>query len=854
MSSATKPLGMNSMPSSGYNHKSTIYNKQYIPWKGIGLNSFPVGTAPGHIRPLTNNDPGNNFPTGFGLARPIKHYRKGRVIPAQPITGVPNLNGVNPNNGSIPISINENALINYNMNRFVKSSTSIPLGGSSSSSGLLNDMLGAPGSYLVKQNTCRETSNNNLLNNNNNWNQVYNDSQFITSIITQSSTGQYLISSNNNVNSIITSNDYGETWSSPITLLNLAGCYGMAISSSGQYQVVASAMFNTILYTYYSSDYGVTWNESFFDVTFSGGDLYTVKMSSDGQKILISCSQFMGTNSLLFISNDNGQTYSQLYDFSPHFPNVFFPDLGMSSDGKYITLIGIIGEILISNDYGVTFNNPTTPPTADSYFHLSISSDGKYQICCSHTNNNIYYSIDYGENWNTSIGLPTSLFRWFGLSMSGDGSLALAHGEDNVLNKIVFYISKDYGTSWNFLGIIPGSQSPFFASTSSISSDGNKIVFSNTDGIVGQIFTLTNLIQDCNANITENCKTCEGIGIVASYKPNTTFLEENPEPNTQTSVWCCNDEYKAKRRAIYASTNLKKNYYTSTKQYLQNRCNTYDQKVFNFLSYRTNTNGPYNDNNPYYTVRNSGPTAGSPETQTAAFLSSNLYFANCQPGSQIYDATQVALINQMINIMVQSSILTPENVIDFNATGINSIEGFYNWLNTLQEPQKTQAITLFTTFIRNPYYGMPLEGPSNPAGCQITVYKPNNYQYAKQGAVSSSTRLLKLNVNTISTNAASINNYNNTGPQLVSANQLYAGDNPNVMNLLKNKAPGCNTPWPLNFSQSGPFQNKKFCYYKKLPQYQNPVSQPSPYRYFPGTVFSSNHFSQSPNTYNTPSR
>ena len=147
---------------------------------------------------------------------------------------------------------------------------------------------------------------------------------------------------------------------------------------------------------------------------------------------------------------------------------------------------------------------------------------------------------------------------------------------------------------------------------------------------------------------------------------------------------------------------------------------------------------------------------------------------------------------------------------------------------------------------------MPPSGPTNPTGCQLTVYKPNNYQYAKQGAVDSSTRNLKLNVDTISTNAASIQNYNNTGPLLVSANQIYAGDDNNVSNLLKNKVTTqCNPQWPLNFSQSGPFHNKKFCYYKTLPQYQNPKSQPSPYRYFPGTVFSSNHFSQSPNTYNT---
>jgi hypothetical protein len=92
MSSATKPLGMNSMPASGYNHKSTTYNKQYVTWKGSGINSNPIGIASGHIRPLTNNDPGNVFQTGFGLPRPIKHFRKGRVIPPQDVTGVPNLN------------------------------------------------------------------------------------------------------------------------------------------------------------------------------------------------------------------------------------------------------------------------------------------------------------------------------------------------------------------------------------------------------------------------------------------------------------------------------------------------------------------------------------------------------------------------------------------------------------------------------------------------------------------------------------------------------------------------------------------------------------------------------------------
>lgn len=466
------------MPASGYSHQSTYYNKQYIPWKGTGANSFPIGTAPGHIRPLTNNDPGNVFQTGFGLARPIKHYRKGRAITTQPVEGVPNL-VINSPHSDITLNINENDLINYNMNRFVKSSTPIALGnGGNSSAGLLNDMLNSPGAYSVKLNS----------------------------------------------------------------------------------------------------------------------------------------------------------------------PN-------------------------------------------------------------------------------------------------------------------------------------------------------------QVDGV-------TQMNQDCN--------TCQGIGIVASYKPNLTNLLENPDPTTTNRVLCCNQEKFAKQRVIYASTNLKKNYYTTTKQYLQNRCKTFHQKAFNFLSYKTNGSVSNDNNNPYYysVDGNNGPTPGSPSALA------NTYLANCQLNTQLFEGSELAFIYKMLGIMLNENIITQPELDQFNSTGINSITGFFDWIQGLPEGQKQSAIVVFEVFINNPYSGMPPSGPTNPAGCQLTVYKPNNYQYAKQGAVSSSTRLLKLNVDTISTNAASIQNYNNTGQFLVTANQLYSGDSNNSKNLMKNKAPSCNTPWPLNFSQSGKSQNKKFCHYQgQLPQY-----------------------------------
>lgn len=502
MSSAVYPLGMNSMPASGYSQHSTYYNKQYVPWKGTGINQFPVGTASGHIRPLTNNDPGNVFPTGFGLARPIKHYRKGRMI-------------VPPPSGN---DTKEDEQIRYNTNRYVKSSKGTSLGGGFGGSGLLNDMQDKPGAYSIHQNEPKE-------------------------------------------------------------------------------------------------------------------------------------------------------------------------------------------------------------------------QEPKEQEQEPETNNEIM-----------------------------------------------------------------------------------------------------------------RCEGCEGIKVVASYKPNLTNLLENPEPNTTNPIWCCNQERFAKQRVIYANTNLKKNYYTTTKQYLQNRCKTYDQKAFNFLSTRTNTAGPFDNNNPYYASGNSFVKPGSPLAVT------NTYLANCQLNTQLYEGSELAFIYQMLGIMLNESVITQEEYQQFNSESINSINGFFDWIQTLPEPQKSEATIIFEVFINNPYWGMPPSGPTNPSACQLTVYKPNNYQYAKQGAVSSSTRILKLNVSTISTNAASMQNNNNTGPFLITANQLYAGDSTSMTNMLKLKSPNVNAAWPLNFSQSRQHQNKKFCFYRQMPDYQMSRSQPSPYRYFPSTVTSSNHFSQSPNTYNTPAR
>jgi len=302
-------------------------------------------------------------------------------------------------------------------------------------------------------------------------------------------------------------------------------------------------------------------------------------------------------------------------------------------------------------------------------------------------------------------------------------------------------------------------------------------------------------------SLDNQCNQCTGIGVIASYYPNTTYLTENPENNTQNAVWCCNAEKKARRRTVYASTNLKKNYYTTLQQYRQNRCKTYEQRAFNF---QTNIPVELVGINSFVTeeaVQFAKP--GSP----LALL--NTYLANCQPNGEIYDATENALVAKMLSILLRQSIITQQQYNNFNQTSNSNLDELYNYLNSLPDVNKVPALNAFVAFINNPYYGVPFSGPSNPVGCKLVVYKPNNPQYAKQGAVSSSTRMLKLNVDTISTNAASIQK----------------------QHLAKDKASMCNSPPIIKF------QNKKACYLTPGYNLAGKPTQPP---------FSSNHFAQSP--------
>jgi hypothetical protein len=325
--------------------------------------------------------------------------------------------------------------------------------------------------------------------------------------------------------------------------------------------------------------------------------------------------------------------------------------------------------------------------------------------------------------------------------------------------------------------------------------------------------------------INEDCATCQGVGIVDTYYPNKDYLTENPEPNTENKVLCCNQEKFALQRVIYANTNLPKNYYTTHKQYLQNRCKTYQQKIFNFESYNpVNAAEIAASRNPELTaalIRASKP--GDP------LSINNTYFANCQPNAEIVTASEINLVYAILDILLIQNAITKAQYDSFIAKKDFKLTVLFTYLKNLPIKTRDVALPIFIAFINNPYYGVPLSGPNNPIGCKLTIYKPNNPQYAQQGAVDSSTRMLKLNVTTIEKNAASY--YKNS--------------------KLKNKsAQPCERP-PLNFFPTT-YQNNKACRYVKNTEYTRSLSQPSPYRYYyyqnPPFSRLTNHYRQSPNS------
>jgi hypothetical protein len=280
----------------------------------------------------------------------------------------------------------------------------------------------------------------------------------------------------------------------------------------------------------------------------------------------------------------------------------------------------------------------------------------------------------------------------------------------------------------------------------------------------GQFSVKQNPIDE-NDNITAaqaECNTCDGVSLVASFSPEP-FLTNNPLPVSTNAPFCCNEERKARQRVLPANTNLPKQYFTSIQQYHQNRCQTYDQRAFNFDATNDNIQGK----------------PGSPLDQN------NKYVANCYPDTA-YNG-QYELTQKLFAIMKAANVFVDTDIQSFyNNNTIATLPDLYTFIQTIKG-NITLANTIYTNFINNPYIGLPASGSANSKGCKRVYYKPSNPQFANEGGVSSSTRILKLTVDTISSNVTSLRRLRGS-----STKTINVGGQPYTPFIYKNKvAPLC---------------------------------------------------------------
>jgi hypothetical protein len=336
----------------------------------------------------------------------------------------------------------------------------------------------------------------------------------------------------------------------------------------------------------------------------------------------------------------------------------------------------------------------------------------------------------------------------------------------------------------------------------------NQVKSSVSDKIIGQLIdrpgefaikpmnnSNTNSNTNSNSNSNPNQKICNGVAIISNWAP-IKNLTEKPQPITQTANLCCNAQRKAKRRAIYANTNLKKNYYTTTGAKLYNRCKTFEQQSFNYPTLNQElSNQLIQDNQSIKEedIKNMKP--GGP----LSFL--NTYKGNCNPNILITQSMIYNIVNQIAYILIVEGLITFEEYDLFNSLNIIKIQDLIAFLNEqIQESEKPMALE-FAYLVLNGdnktnRNGL-LNGPCNLNGCQEVIYKPKNYTFAQEASVTSSTRLLNLNVQTINKNIANIRELKGDGPI---KNTQY------TPLIYKNKAPKCN---PAYFTKDG---NPKTCF------------------------------------------
>jgi hypothetical protein len=163
-------------------------------------------------------------------------------------------------------------------------------------------------------------------------------------------------------------------------------------------------------------------------------------------------------NSTIFTSSDYGSTWSN--GVTVNFNN-FINEIDADLTLRYIVVGGsssVDGADYIyrSTDYGISFEPLLNSPQS-VWGSITSSSTGQYLVAGQYENlsyKQIWYSSDYGANWNLCLGVVD--LYWQNLLVSSYNGQNVIGGAYNFSTpaETKIYISNDYGANFSLMGVI----------------------------------------------------------------------------------------------------------------------------------------------------------------------------------------------------------------------------------------------------------------------------------------------------------------------------------------------------------------------------------------------------------------
>lgn len=228
--------------------------------------------------------------------------------------------------------------------------------------------------------------------------------------------------------------DIGEFWDALTSISPSTGWGRIAVSETGQYQVV-SRYYSGDNFVYVSSNFGKTLVQEF---SIDDGNPPYLCTSNSGQYMVSAEFNIKTTGSgsgYLRVSTNFGSNWSEKNVGSTYFRA--WRGLAMSNSGEFITGVTFNDTIFTSNNFGNTW---TARDSARHWAAVAVSGDGSRQTAL-HYGGQIYLSTDFGVTWAPQPGSPSR--NWTAIAMSDNGQYQTA-----VANSSALVVSNDFGATW----------------------------------------------------------------------------------------------------------------------------------------------------------------------------------------------------------------------------------------------------------------------------------------------------------------------------------------------------------------------------------------------------------------------